>query len=200
MTPPGQVALPQSWFAGDATELAPRLVGFTLVRRLADGSEIAARIVETEAYMPDDPACHAYRRVTERTRVMYGPPGVAYVYLIYGMHHCLNFVTGCDGSPQAVLIRALESPIPGLPRACAGPGRSCKALGIDLALNDTPLSPQGGLYVTRPRSGSRSPPLVATTRIGISQGLEAPWRWYWEGHPAVSVPARRARGAPVVLT
>ena len=110
-------------FHADAVHVAKALIGRCLTRVRDDGTTVTVRIVETEAYMPDDPACHAYRRVTARTRVMYGPPGVAYVYLIYGMHHCLNVVTGPEGSPQAVLIRASEAPPGEDLRACAGPGR-----------------------------------------------------------------------------
>jgi DNA-3-methyladenine glycosylase len=120
-----------------------------LVRQFADGLQLRAQIVETEAYAPGDPACHAYRRQTERNRVMFGPPGHLYVYLIYGLYHCLNIVTEAEGIPAAVLIRAVQLDrlpewIPakkrGKPeRVAAGPGLLCQALQIDRSHNGWPL-------------------------------------------------------------
>jgi DNA-3-methyladenine glycosylase len=97
-----------NWLARPSTEVAPDLVGCTLVRQLSDGNILRGMIVETEAYGPGDPACHAYRRRTQRNWVMFGPPGITYVYLIYGMYYCLNIVTDQDEVPSAVLIRALH--------------------------------------------------------------------------------------------
>jgi len=96
-----------NWLTRPSTEVAPDLVGCTLVRQLNDGNLLRAMIVETEAYGPQDPACHAYRRRTQRNEVMFGPAGRAYVYFIYGMYHCLNIVTDENEVPSAVLIRAL---------------------------------------------------------------------------------------------
>jgi DNA-3-methyladenine glycosylase len=96
-----------NWLARPSTEVAPDLIGCTLVRQLPDGTRLRGMIVETEAYSPDDPACHAYRRRTERNGVMFGPAGRTYVYLIYGIYYCLNIVTDLDEVPSAVLIRAL---------------------------------------------------------------------------------------------
>src|SRR5204862_6002031 len=120
---------------------------------------------EVEAYCgPDDRAAHSWRGLTPRTRVMFGPPGRAYVYFIYGMHNCLNFVTRPEGCPQAVLVRAVE-PGPGVGRA-SGPGLVCRALGIDRSLNGSPLEPPA-LYVLddghRPAPGA----IVQTPRIGV---------------------------------
>lgn len=100
--------IPPQWLARSSLEVAPDLLGCTLVRQLPDGSLIRGLIVETEAYAPDDPACHAYRRRTARNAVMFGPAGFAYVYRIYGIYHCFNVVTDRDGVPSAVLIRALQ--------------------------------------------------------------------------------------------
>jgi len=183
--------LPASWFSRDATQAAPDLVGRVLVHRDTDGTVSRRRIVETEAYMPDDPACHAYLKVTNRTRIMYGPPGHAYVYLIYGMHHCLNFVTGPEGSPQAVLVRALEAWSDEVPKRYAGPGRVCRALGVNLTDNGALLDPSiGRLWVEESLPAEGKPEVVAGPRIGISQGMDFPWRWYWKGHKAVSVVKR----------
>src|SRR5207248_4195846 len=136
--------LPLDFFSRPTLEVARDLIGKLLVRETPDGVRWG-RLVEVEAYCgPDDRAAHSWRGLTPRTRVMYGPPGHAYVYLIYGMHHCLNFVTRPEGIPQAILVRALE-PGPGVGR-CAGPGLVCRALEIDRALNGAPLTPPD-LYV-----------------------------------------------------
>ena len=184
--------LSPDWFRCDAVDAAPALIGAILARRRADGEVVRHRIVETEAYMPDDPACHAYRKVTGRTRIMYGPPGYAYVYVIYGIYHCFNLVTGPEGSPQAVLVRALEALTNEDPRTYAGPGRLCRALGISLAENAHALHPDvGGVWIEMGPPGTVKPPLLQTTRVGVRLGAETPWRWYWQEHPAVSVKAKR---------
>ena len=130
--------------------------------------DLTGRIVEVEAYQgPEDRAAHSARGLTPRTRVMYGEPGHAYVYLIYGIHHCLNFVTREAGVPHAVLVRALE-PGPGVGR-CGGPGLLCRSLGIDLRLNGVPLVPPD-LYVAD--DGAPPPPVHASPRIGVAYAGE----------------------------
>ena len=142
------------------------------MRTTPGGEPRWGRLVEVEAYLgPDDLAAHsAGGRRTSRTRVMYGPPGHAYVYVIYGLHHCLNFVTRPEGEPQAVLVRALE-PGAGLAGSASGPGLVCRALGIDLALNGAPLEPPH-LYVAD--DGHRPPPeaIFTTPRIGVDYARE----------------------------
>jgi DNA-3-methyladenine glycosylase len=180
-----------------ATVVAPVLVGCTLVRCYDDGSVIRGLIVETEAYEPGDPACHGYRRRTARNSVMFGPPGGCYVYLIYGIYHCLNIVTDREDVPSAVLIRALalDRLPPGLEpkqaakphRVAAGPGKLCRALALNLTHNGTFLGSQSCLDL-EPRQQHQPYPLVQTTRIGLTQGTDLPWRWYLQAHPAVSKP------------
>src|SRR6266550_297735 len=128
--------LPRGSFAGSATEVAPELLGHVLARRLPDGAILRARIVETEAYEQDDPASHAYRGRTPRVRVMFGPPGHLYVYFTYGMHHCMNVVTGPEGTGSAVLLRAAQ-PLEGMDRmsVCRGTDRI-----LDLCRNGPPLA------------------------------------------------------------
>ena len=137
--------LPRLFYARSTVDVARDLLGKRIVRRL-DGVELTGRIVETEAYLGgDDQAAHSYAGLTERTRVIFGPPGHAYVYFSYGVHHCLNFTAERDGHPGCVLIRALE-PLAGIetmqgrrPRAkrvrdlASGPGKLTQALGITLA-------------------------------------------------------------------
>lgn len=159
------------FFARDTLEVARDLVGKLLVR-----GERWGRLVEVEAYCgPEDLAAHSARGLTGRTRVMYGPPGRAYVYLIYGMYNCLNFVCRPEGEPQAVLVRALE-PGPGVGRT-SGPGLVCRALEIDRSLNGAPLRPPE-LYVLD--DGFRPPAVHQTPRIGVDyagEWRERPWRF-----------------------
>ena len=166
-----------------------------MVRQLADGQILRGMIVETEAYGPNDPACHAYRRRTARNEVMFGPAGRSYVYLIYGRYYCLNIVTDQEAVPSAVLIRALQfesvpssielSQVSKLDRIAAGPGKLCQILQIDLSLNAQVLQIGQALWLEH-RHSQFVPDLVQTTRIGLSQGADLPWRWYLRNCPAVS--------------
>ena len=191
-----------SWLARPSTAVSPDLIGCTLVRQLPNGTTWRGQIVETEAYTPGDPACHAYRRRTDRNGVMFGPAGMTYVYLIYGMYHCLNVVTDLDGVPSAVLIRALQLETmppwidrqkePKLYRIAAGPGKLCRALKIDLSFTAQPLQSGQPLWLEHRDpmfqqqldDGTHS--LTQTTRIGLTQGADLPWRWYLTNCPAVS--------------
>jgi DNA-3-methyladenine glycosylase len=186
------------WLARSVLDVAPDLLGCTLVRQLPDGRCLRGTIVETEAYMAGDPACHAYRRKTERNWPMFEPAGMSYVYLIYGMYHCLNVVTDVGGLPSAVLIRALQLDArpaglglgksgrsEPLARIAAGPGKLCKVMQIDLSLSGTMLEPGQPMYLEH-REATPSFPVVQTTRIGITQGVDLPWRWYVGNCAAVS--------------
>lgn len=168
--------LPRSFYARPCLEVARGLVGKFLVRRL-EGTARVGRIVEVEAYCgPDDLASHARRGPTPRARIMFGPPGYAYVYLIYGMHHCLNVVCDRDGFPAAILIRAVE-PVDNVTRDTRGPGRVCAAMQITLAENGADLT-RGDLWIEERESAA--PRLEATPRIGIDYAgvwAERPWRW-----------------------
>ncbi len=184
-----------NWLARPSTEVAPDLIGCTLVRQLDDGTLLRGTIAETEAYGPGDPACHAYRRRTQRNWIMFGPAGYTYIYLIYGVYYCLNVVTDRDEVPSAVLIRALQ--LQSLPiwvegrdrlkphRIAAGPGKLCNALQIDRSLNAQLLKPGEPLWLEH-RPPQFQPELVQTTRIGLSKGIDLPWRWYLKDCPAVS--------------
>jgi DNA-3-methyladenine glycosylase len=157
-------------------------------------------IVETESYERDDPACHAYVGLTDRTEVLFGPPGRAYVYLSYGIHSLLNFVAEPEGEAAAVLIRALE-PTAGLEamRArrgerpdrdlCSGPGKLTEALGINLSQNDADLARDPFLLLPRP--GGWQGKVETGRRVGITKAVERPWRFGLAGSPHVSKPAIR---------
>jgi DNA-3-methyladenine glycosylase len=167
--------------------------------------ETAGRIAETESYHMEEPACHAYAGLTERTRTLFGPPGHAYVYLSYGIHSLLNAVAERAGVGAAVLIRALE-PVEVMrarrgpvrdEELCNGPGKLTQALGIGLSLNATSLV-DGPIEVLRREPGAREPRIVVGERIGITKAAELPWRFCDAGSRHVSRPwpaAMRARRA-----
>lgn len=185
-----------NFLARPATEVAPLLLGCVLVRQLPNGQIIRGIIVETEAYAVGDPAFHAYKSRTSRNGVVFGAPGISYIYLIYGIYHCFNVVTDLDGVPSAVLIRALQlENVPegeNLQKFAAGPGKLCRAMQIDRSLNACRLQPGSALwlehrseeFINKLATGEIG--FVQTTRIGLSKGVELPWRWYIKNCPAVS--------------
>lgn len=157
--------------------------------------ECGGTIVETESYERDDPACHAYAGLTDRTEVLFGPPGRAYVYLSYGIHSLLNAVAEPDGEAAAVLIRALE-PTLGLAamrarrggrpdrELCSGPGKLTEALGIGLEANGADLGEEP--FLLAPREPGWGGEIVAGPRVGIAKAVERPWRFRLAGSPHVS--------------
>jgi|SRR5690606_5809637 len=179
--------LPRDFYDRDTVEVARDLLGCFLVREI-DGRLFVARIVETEAYVgPHDLACHASRGVTPRTEVLYGPPGHAYVYFVYGMHFLLNAVTEREGHGSAVLLRALE-PLEGFPEGVRtdGPARLTRALGIDKELNRWDLTAGKRLWIA---AGSRVERIARGPRIGVDYA--GPWaleplRFWEEGNRWVS--------------
>ncbi|WP_110929781.1 DNA-3-methyladenine glycosylase [Paenibacillus bouchesdurhonensis] len=196
--------LPPAFYEMPALEVAPRLIGHTLVRHTEDG-DIRCRIVETESYGGiEDKGSHAYGgRRTARTEVMFSQGGVAYIYLIYGMYHCLNVVTGAINDPQAVLIRAVEPLTPddeALMRKyrnaaakkpvdlSGGPGKLCRALRIDKSLNcQSLLGPKGSLWIEAGRPLTNDA-IMQTPRINIAYAEEyadKPWRFFLRDNPFV---------------
>jgi DNA-3-methyladenine glycosylase len=183
--------LTRRWFARPAPVVAAALLGRHLVRRLPDGTICRVRIVETEAYEPDDPASHSFRGYTARNASMFEQPGRLYVYLVYGIHHAVNVVTGPRGHGGAVLVRAGE-PLEGLDameerrgtgdiRAlCRGPGRLAQALGVDRHLDGLDLLGSSVLWLEpgRPVPAANR---TRTRRIGVSAGADTRWRWVETG-------------------
>jgi DNA-3-methyladenine glycosylase len=189
--------LPREFYARDTRVVARALLGTLVVVPGAAGACVG-RIVETEAYHGfADRASHAHRGRTPRNAVMFGPPGHAYVYLVYGMWHCLNVVTKHSGYPAAVLIRAVA--LPGRPAdAGRGPGKTCAALGVDRRHDGVDLTRPGALWLApggeRPGRGE----VVRGPRVGVDYagGCAArPWRYAWRGEPAVSSPRPGAAAA-----
>jgi DNA-3-methyladenine glycosylase len=160
------------------------LLGQILVRR--GRPPVASRIVETEAYLGEsDPAAHSFRGRTPRTRPLWGPPGTVYVYFIYGMHHCLNVAVDREGAPGCVLIRAAEPLGDAGGLALSGPGRLCRALGLDRRDSGTDLFAAGSrLYL---REGPPPPRISVSTRVGIRHAADRPLRFYDAASRAVSV-------------
>ena len=192
--------LDQAFYAQETITVARQLLGCFLVHQQGKETTLG-RIVETEAYLWNDPAAHAFVGKTKRNSVLFGPVGHAYVYFIYGMHYCVNAVTGQEGKGEAVLIRALE-PLQGIPvmqkrrqtdnlsLLCNGPARLTQALDITLSLNGAPLF-DGELQIWSPDSLPATSPaetlqIVETTRIGISKAKELPLRFYLKGSRSIS--------------
>jgi DNA-3-methyladenine glycosylase len=192
MTPP----LPHSFYLQDAVTVAKSLLGCTLTHQTSEGTT-SGIIVETEAYLHEDPASHAFKGQTPRNASMFKEGGIAYAYVSYGMHICFNVVTGPENVAEAVLVRALQ-PVEGIPlmenrrktaiqkNLCSGPGKLSQALAIGKSENGISLlSPP--LFI----SGSpdaREEEIITTKRIGISQASEMPLRFYLKGNPFISKP------------
>ncbi|MFN8348974.1 MAG: DNA-3-methyladenine glycosylase [Spirosomataceae bacterium] len=193
------------YYQYDTLLLAQKLLGCTLVHDSPEG-RTAGIIVETEAYLTDDPACHAYRKKTARNAAMFGKAGTVYVYQIYGMHYCVNIVSAEEGRGEAVLIRALE-PTEGIelmkarrmakmhdkrlrPSAfdihhlCNGPAKLVQAMGISIPAHNESSLMDGSLSILPGLTGGFD--MVTATRIGITQGADLPYRFYIKGNAFVS--------------
>ena len=198
--------LPLSFYESfDTLSLAQKLLGCELIHDSPDGIT-SGIIVETEAYLANDPACHAYNRRTARTEPMYGPPGTVYVYLIYGMYQCVNVVSNHEGIGEAVLIRALQ-PIKGielmqmrrkekrknahsqikdisLTELCRGPGKLVQAMGIERELHNNQSFSNGRLFITAPVIEDFT--ISASKRIGIRVAMDLQYRFTIQGSKFIS--------------
>lgn len=204
VTPIAVPRLPEAFFARPAEVVASELVGCLLVKCQSSGELLWGVIVETEAYCQSEPACHGHRRRTPSNETLFGEPGRFYVYVSYGIHHCVNVVTGQANWANGVLLRALA--LPGEPeRIAAGPALLARRFGLDRLQDGLPATPASGLWLAprlperaarlgaggpAPSEGDASP-LVRCRRIGLSQGQDLPWRWYLRASRSVS---RRAPG------
>ncbi|MEP0814383.1 MAG: DNA-3-methyladenine glycosylase [bacterium] len=186
----------------DVVIAAKKLIGCRLVRNFR-GRKVTVKIIETEAYHQSEPGCHAYKGPTARNIVMFGAPGLAYVYFIYGMYHCLNVVAEKEGIGAAVLIRAAEFADSKMGSSLAinggnkkqhhlaGPGRLCRELDITRAENGINLldKENGSLWLLPRKPGDR-PILGCSKRIGLSMESDLEWRFYEIGNPRISGPKR----------
>jgi DNA-3-methyladenine glycosylase len=200
--------LPKEFYqAYDTLTLAQKLLGCELVHESPEGTT-SGIIVETEAYLSDDPACHAYNRRTPRTEPMYAAPGTIYVYLIYGMYQCFNVVSNQEGTGEAVLIRALQPTVGtdlmemrrklvvrsgremlspkniGLYELCRGPGKLVKAMGIEKSAHNNLHLTQAPLYIAGATIGDFD--INSSVRIGINVGKDLPYRFSIRDNPFVS--------------
>jgi DNA-3-methyladenine glycosylase len=197
--------MPRIFFDRHPRVIARQLLGKLLVRREDDGTLTAGRIVETEAYLgADDAAAHSAAGKTQRTAVIFGPPGHAYVYFTYGMHYCMNVTCEPEGRAGCILLRALE-PVDGIDEMlrnrkvktqslderalkllCSGPARLCQALGIDRPRDNGKdlLTPDSDLQLWD--DGFRVKKIAATTRVGITKSADLPLRFYIAGSPYIS--------------
>ena len=193
--------LPRSFYEPSADIVAQRLLGHWLIRNTPEGP-CGGPIVETEAYLCDDPACHGAPGLTARNRIMFGPAGYAYVYFIYGNHYCVNAVCQPAGVAEALLIRAIEAdfgtpqmhrrrPVSQMLHLTNGPAKLCQAMDIDRALDGTDLcDPTSALFIAaNPKLKDflkTRGPIVTTTRIGITKAAMLPLRFYLEKSEFVS--------------
>jgi DNA-3-methyladenine glycosylase len=203
--------LARSFFARPAVEVAPALLGRTLARRLPDGTRLAGRIVEVEAYEPGDPASHGSRPRTAFNDTMFGPPGRLYVYFTYGHHWMMNVVTREAGAASAVLLRAVE-PLEGTREMaarrgrtrridlCSGPGKLCQALGVTRDDDGSDLARGANVWI---EAGVpvETTEVVSGIRVGVSVGLEREWRFWVRDDPFASrgrpgPPSRKRRQKP----
>jgi DNA-3-methyladenine glycosylase len=180
--------LPRAFYRREALDVARDLLGRVLCRRLGDGTVLRGRLVEVEAYDgPRDRASHAFRGPTRRNAPMFAAGGIAYVYLIYGVHHCVNVVTGDEGHPAAILLRAAESPVAAL--SASGPGRLTRAFRIDRTLDGTSLT-GAELWLERGQPVADST-VSRTRRIGVDYAgswAHRRYRFLLRDHPDVSGP------------
>ncbi len=194
--------LPISFYEPSAEVVAPKLLGHFLLRRTPDGSWSGGAIVETEAYLVNDPACHAFRGETARNRSIFGPPGRAYVYFIYGNYFCFNTVCSRQGVAEAVLIRAIEPtfgedwmlknrPVTKRRELTSGPSKLCLALDIEREFDGVDIcSMESDVIVAKNPDLKKfmvaRGPMVTTTRIGLSVAADMPLRYYLDGSEFVS--------------
>ncbi len=192
-------SLQQSFFMKETTQVAEKLLGCYLVRKI-NGQKLIGRIVETEAYLGfKDPCCHSFNgSYTDRTKTMYFSGGHSYIYFTYGMYYCFNVVTGSEKKPEAVLIRALE-PLTGLKEMkenrkrealtdlCSGPGKLCQAFDITKLLNGKNLSQEGKIYIS---GGEKIQEVEVDSRVGLPLHEDSAYwflRFYQKNSPFVSL-------------
>ena len=170
--------------------VAPSLIGCHLIKRISTNKYLSGVIVETEAYSEEEASCHGFSAKTKRNETLFGEPGNLYVYVSYGIYHCVNIVTGKNNWANGVLLRAIA--IKGEDeRIASGPGLLAKRYGLNCDHNNLPLSPENNFWLAEGKSFKKAERIIQTTRIGISQAKDIPWRWYLESSRSVS---KRVKG------
>ena len=170
--------------------VAPNLIGCFLIKRIQKNSYLAGVIVETEAYSQEEPSCHGFSGRTQRNETLFGEPGKLYIYLSYGINSCVNIVTGRNHWANGVLLRSIA--IKGEnERIASGPGLLAKRFGLNKDFDNSRLSPANDFWLTEGENLKSMENIVQTTRIGISQAKDIPWRWYLKNSRSVS---KRVKG------
>ncbi|WP_320666446.1 DNA-3-methyladenine glycosylase [Prochlorococcus sp. MIT 1307] len=187
-----QTMLPNSFFCRPAQYVAPDLIGCMLVKEQAGNNYLFGIIVETEAYSQEEPACHGYKRRTSSNETLFGKPGHFYVYLTYGIYHCVNIVTDKADWASGVLLRSIA--LPGEhERVASGPGLLAKKFELNRTHDSLPISLENGLWLAGRSSKVSMQKIIQTTRIGISEAKDLPWRWYLQNSRSVSKRAKNDR-------
>ena len=182
--------LTKEFFSRPSHLVAPNLIGCSLIKRISKSSFLAGVIVETEAYSQEEASCHGFSGRTQRNETLFGEPGNLYIYLSYGINSCVNIVTGEKNWANGVLLRSIA--IKGEnERIASGPGLLAKRFGLNRNFDNLPLSPANDFWLTEGKILMGMGNIVQTTRIGISQAKDIPWRWYLKSSRSVS---KRAKG------
>ena len=182
--------LTKRFFSRPSHIVAPSLIGCFLIKRISKESFLTGVIVETEAYSQEEASCHGFSGKTARNKTLFGEPGNFYIYLSYGINNCVNIVTGKRNWANGVLLRSIA--IKGEnERIASGPGLLAKRFGLNRNFDNLPLSPENDFWLTEGESLRKTENIVQTTRIGISQAKDIPWRWYLKSSRSVS---KRVRG------
>ena len=170
--------------------VAPNLIGCFFIKRISKSKYLSGVIVETEAYSQEEASCHGFSGQTQRNETLFGEPGNLYIYLSYGIHHCVNIVTGEKNWANGVLLRSIA--IKGEDeRIASGPGLLARRFGLNSNHNNLLLSPENNFWLSKPENFKEMGRIIQTTRIGISQAKDIPWRWYLESSRSVS---KRVKG------
>ena len=170
--------------------VAPNLIGCFFIKRISENKYFSGVIVETEAYSQEEASCHGFSGKTQRNKILFGEPGHLYIYLSYGIYYCVNIVTGKKNWANGVLLRSIA--IKGEhERIASGPGLLAKKYGLNKNHNNLLLSPKNDFWLAEGENCKRMGGIVQTTRIGISQAKDIPWRWYLESSRSVS---KRSKG------
>ena len=182
--------LPIEFYSRPAALVAPDLLGCALIKRRKNGTHLKGIIVETEAYSQEEAACHGNKVRTPRNETLFGMPGHLYIYITYGIYHCVNIVTDKSDWASGVLLRALVLPNEN-ERIAAGPGLLAKRFKLDLNNDSLAISVENGLWISSRDLGKDIGSVMQTTRVGISHAKELPWRWYIKKSRSIS---KRAKG------
>ena len=182
--------LTKEFFSRPSHLVAPNLIGCSLIKRISKSSFLAGVIVETEAYSQEEASCHGFSGRTQRNETLFGEPGNLYIYLSYGINSCVNIVTGKKNWANGVLLRSIAIKEEN-ERIASGPGLLAKRFGLNRGFDNLPLSPANGFWLTEGKNITKMGNIVQTTRIGISQAKDIPWRWYLQSSRSVS---KRVKG------